>query len=81
MRVLPELDVAPRILVVDDVVTSGATLFASVQLVQDSYPNASVQAFALVRRVDEIRDTGQQCLAPVCGNTTLRQDGRTIREP
>ncbi|MDD9987018.1 MAG: hypothetical protein OXQ31_12150 [Spirochaetaceae bacterium] len=77
----PELVDATRILVLDDVVTSGATLFASVQLVRQSYPNANVRAFALIRRVDEIPDTSQRCLAPVCGNITLRQDGGTSREP
>jgi len=64
LRAQPELVDATRILVLDDVVTSGATLFASVQLVRQSYPNANVQAFALIRRVDEISDTSQRCLAP-----------------
>lgn len=53
MRVQPELVAVPRILVVDDVVTSGATLYAAVQLVRTTCPNASVQAFALIRRVAE----------------------------
>ena len=81
MHAQPELVDATRILLLDDVVTSGATLLASVQLVRQSYPNANIRAFALVRRVDEIPDTRLPCLDPVCGNIVLRPDGRTSREP
>ena len=83
MRVQPELpfvDVA-RILVVDDVVTSGATLFAAVQHIRTCYPKIEVNAFALIRRVDEIPDRPEQCLQPCRGTVTLRPDGRPIREP
>lgn len=76
-----ELVDVPKILIVDDVVTSGATLFAAVEAVQGLWPSAEVRAFALVRRVDEIPDTPHQCLDPCNGVITLRDDGRTIRDP
>ena len=76
-----ELIDVPKIVIVDDVVTSGDTLFAAVEIVQDFCPNTEVRAFAVVRRVDEIPDNPHQCLAPCSGVITLRQDGRTIREP
>ena len=49
----------PRILVVDDFVTKGATLYAAAALVAQALPSSDVHAFALVRTmglVPEIED-------------------------
>ena len=76
-----ELVEVPKIVIVDDVVTSGATLFAAVDVVKDFWPGSEIRAFALVRRVDKIPDSPNQCLEPCIGVITLRRNGRTIREP
>lgn len=72
-----------RIVVVDDVITSGATLFAVTQMVVDAFPDAAVKAFALVRTLSdgEIPETEDRCLDPVVGTITLNSDGTTTREP
>lgn len=42
--------IAPeRILVVDDIVSKGATLIAAVSRVQEAFPNSNVKAFAVMR--------------------------------
>lgn len=71
-----------RIVVVDDVITSGATLFAVTQMVADAFPEAAVKAFALVRTLsDEEITEKDQCLVPVVGTIALNSDGTTTREP
>ena len=70
-------------MVVDDVITSGATLFAVTQMVADAFPDAAVKAFALVRTLSdgEIPETEDRCLDPVVGTIALNSDGTTTREP
>lgn len=72
------VDPPDDILVVDDVVTSGATLLAAVAVTREAYPNARVRAFAVARtgqvpagRIDE----------PVVGVIQMKPDGRTVRRP
>lgn len=77
---LPNVDMnAPtEILVVDDVVTRGATLLAAVTWVRAAYPRAQVRAFAMARtgqvRKNHIAD-------PVVGRIEYRDDGSTVRRP
>lgn len=64
---------------VDDIITKGATLLAAATRLQDTYPQAKVMAFALVRTlgfVDEIN----QIVEPTIGSVTLRA-GEALREP
>lgn len=66
----------------DDIVTSGATLFAATYITAEAFPNADVKAFALVRTLDhEVPDTPDQCLDPRIGTISMRPDGTTIRKP
>jgi predicted amidophosphoribosyltransferase len=52
MGVNRRLGVDPlRITIVDDVITKGATLLAAASLLEQAYPEATIQAFALVRTV------------------------------
>ena len=76
----PMLDSRPRILVVDDVVTRGATLLACASLLAERFPEASVGTFALVRAMtNPIEFT--RMLDPVAGTITLRPQGDTLRRP
>lgn len=76
----PMLDSRPRILVVDDVVTRGATLLACASLLTDRFPEANVGTFALVRAMtNPVEFSGM--LAPVAGSITLRPQGDTLRRP
>lgn len=70
----------PRIVVVDDVVTRGATLFACVSRLAEAYPESRIEAFALVRSVSNPGEfTG--ILSPVRGTIQIRDRGDTLRRP
>lgn len=74
------LDSRPKMLVVDDVVTRGATLLACASLLADRFPEAQVGTFALVRSMtNPLEFSGM--LAPVAGLVTLRPQGDTLRRP
>jgi len=76
----PLLHIKAKIVVVDDVVTRGATLLACASLLADRFPEAEVLAFALVRAISSPQEfTGM--LAPVAGSITLRPKGDTLRRP
>jgi orotate phosphoribosyltransferase-like protein len=61
----PLLDLE-RVLVVDDVVTRGAMLLASVSRVAEACPGVPVQAFGLVRTVSNVEEF-EAVLHPVTG--------------
>lgn len=75
------LDETRRITVVDDVITTGATLHACARLLATAYPRASILAFALVRTRSDL----EQVEAPVelvsDGTITLESSGQTRRTP
>lgn len=75
------LDEARRITVVDDVITTGATLHACVRLITQSHPSAKILAFALVRTRSDL-DQVEAPMEPVSdGTITLESDGQTSRTP
>ena len=70
-----------RIIIVDDVVTSGATLYAAACRLRESFPRAHVLGFAAVRTLSNAPQI-DAVLDPVDdGNITLRFDGLTKRTP
>lgn len=79
MEVEPKLISAERILIVDDVITKGATLIAAASRVAETYPNATVRAFALLRtrgRVAEI----DRIVDPVIGKISYAGYGDAHRD-
>lgn len=69
-----------RVVVVDDVVTRGATLLAAISRIQELVPNTSVRGFAIVRTISE-PDRFERMFAPCVGRIVLRDDGSTTRRP
>jgi predicted amidophosphoribosyltransferase len=79
LRARSLVDVSDRILVVDDVVTKGATAIAAVSRLDEIYPKAQIALFAAIRTrglVAEIEHT----LDPALGKITLIGD-EPNREP
>jgi len=77
------LDPVGRITVVDDVVTSGATLHACVRRISEALPSASVAAFAVVRTITGVTQL-PKAFDPVPegeGHIVLNIDGSTRRTP
>ena len=75
------LDLIDRITVVDDVITSGATLHACVRRLAEELPSARVTAFAIVRTISGVTELSRAfCPVPV-GHIVLNADGSTQRTP
>jgi adenine/guanine phosphoribosyltransferase-like PRPP-binding protein len=79
MEVRRELEEPERIVVVDDIVTSGSMLLATASLLADQFPNSRITAFALSRAISDGDVAGLH--SPVAGVVRLRHDGRTWRDP
>ena len=79
MRVDAPLVTPATILLVDDVVTRGATLLGAASRLAETFPKATIRTFAVVRTIS---DTSQfsKIIAPVRGQITLR-GGETFRRP
>jgi predicted amidophosphoribosyltransferase len=73
------LDDPEGILLVDDVVTRGATLLGAAQRLQEAFPNASVRAFAAMRTIRD-PDEFDAIHAPAVGWITLRGED-SFRRP
>jgi phosphoribosylpyrophosphate synthetase len=64
---------------VDDVITKGATLLGAASRLQETFPQAKVSAFALVRTLGFVDDV-DRIVDPAVGTITLR-GGEAVREP
>ena len=80
MVIHEELHSKARIVIVDDVVTLGATLLAAASLVNAAWPRSSVLAFALVRTMGLVPEV-DSVLAPCVGRIRLASGGKAWREP
>jgi hypothetical protein len=68
------------LLLVDDVVTRGATLMAASLKIREAFPLARVRAFAVLRTFSD-SSTFTAIDAPVAGTIHLYESGKTHREP
>ena len=69
-----------RVVLVDDVITRGATLLGAASRLQESVGPVEVSGFALVRTIsDPVEFSG--ILNPVSGVVSLRDTGDTLRRP
>lgn len=73
-----ELGPLPKLLLVDDVITRGATMLAASSVLLDAIPDAIVLAFAVVRTNSDLPET--PLLAPIRGRVRLRGEA-TFRRP
>ena len=77
----PDLLPPECVTVVDDVVTTGSTLYACVRLLEQRFPDTKVQAFAAVRTMSDVPNI-QHPIDPVQGEIVLLPGGdRTKRSP
>ena len=79
-RVIRGLTAPERIVLIDDVVTKGATLLAGASLVRDAFPGVQVDCFALVRTLGLQPEVGQ-IVDPVVGTITRNPWGGVDRRP
>jgi len=68
-----------RIVIVDDVVTSGATMLAAISAVSVEVPGVPIRGFAFIRT--HSKGEFKAILSPVCSKISLRLGGRTVRDP
>lgn len=80
LRVRKSLESASELILVDDVVTAGATLLGSASRLASEFPDIPIKGFAAARTISVVvrfRTT----VEPVVGMIVLRPDGRTQRDP
>ena len=69
-----------RLLLVDDIVTRGATLLGAASRLHEAYPSTPIAAFAAMRTISS-PDDFHGVLDPAVGEITLRPQGDTLRRP
>jgi predicted amidophosphoribosyltransferase len=70
----------PEIVLVDDVVTSGAALLGSANRLFESYPTVPIRGFAAIRTISD-SSSFKKATNPVVGAITLRSNGLCHRQP
>lgn len=69
-----------KVLLIDDVITRGATILGAASRLKDAYPRAEIRAFASMRTISDPRGF-RTLMDPCYGTVTLRKKGDTIRTP
>ncbi len=67
-----------KIVLVDDVVTKGASLISAAYRIKDQFPNAEIKAFAVARTISQ--GEIDKILDPICGKIRFTESG-SVREP
>jgi adenine/guanine phosphoribosyltransferase-like PRPP-binding protein len=80
MRVTSVLERPRKITLVDDVVTKGATLLAAASLLAQAFPEAEIQAFALIRTMGLVPEV-ERIVDPVVGRIFRTPSGGADRRP
>jgi hypothetical protein len=80
MTITRGLTVPARIVLIDDVVTKGATLLAGASLIRDVFPGIQVDCFALVRTLG-LQPEVDRIVDPVVGAITRNPWGGADRKP
>jgi len=80
MRVQGRLSEPDEIVLVDDVITRGATLLGAANRLTDVFPQTRIRAFVAMRTVSN-QDEFDKVYAPYVGTIELRESGDTLRRP
>jgi orotate phosphoribosyltransferase len=80
LSVRKDLDIPEEFVLVDDVVTAGATLLGAANKLSEAYPGVNIRGFAAARTITDATRF-RRTVDPVHGTITLRPNGRTQREP
>lgn len=80
LRVVRSVETHTEFLLVDDVVTAGATLLGSASRLAEAYPGIPIKGFAAARTVS-VPERFRRAVEPVTGTIVLKANGRTQREP
>ncbi len=80
MSVQKRLSQPSEIVLVDDIVTRGATLLGAANRLADVFPQTRIRAFAAIRTISN-PDEFSKVYDPCTGTITLRALGDTLRRP
>lgn len=80
LAVQKDLAPIPEVVLVDDVVTTGAALLGSANRLLESYPDTPVRGFAAIRTISD-SSLFEKITHPVVGSIALRSNGRCSRRP
>lgn len=80
MGIVKTLDEHNEILLVDDVVTRGATLLGAANKLADEFPNARIRAFAAMRTISNPAEF-VRIIDPCIGSIELGSENYTFRNP
>jgi hypothetical protein len=69
-----------RLTLVDDVLTMGRTSYACMMRLQESFPNAEIRVFAVIRTQGFIPNV-EVIVEPAIGTITGYPSGKTMRDP
>lgn len=80
MRVQGIISQPEQIVLIDDIITRGATLIGAANRLSRAFPETQIRAFAVMRTISNSNEF-VQLNDPCIGNITLRSFGDTIRRP
>jgi phosphoribosylpyrophosphate synthetase len=80
MRVQTRLSNPSEILLVDDIVTRGATLLGAANWLTDAFPQTRIHAFVAMRTISNPNEF-DNVYDPCVGTIELRESGDTMRRP
>lgn len=69
-----------EIVIIDDVVTRGATLLGCANRLTDAFPECRIRAFSAMRTISDSNEF-QSVYSPCIGTITLSASGQTFRRP
>jgi hypothetical protein len=80
MSVQGSISPPSEILLIDDIVTRGATLMGAANRLQDAFPQSRIRAFAAMRTISNSNEF-QKVYSPCMGTIDLSEWGETFRTP
>ncbi|MCS4538987.1 MAG: hypothetical protein HYY67_09040 [Thaumarchaeota archaeon] len=80
MSIQGSLSKPDEIVLIDDVVTRGATLLGAANRLVDAFPGTRIRAFAAMRTISNPAEF-ENWYTPCVGTIELRESGDTLRRP